>query len=212
MSTATVTTAATDSPSPEARQPGYWEERYQAGETNWEKGAPSPGLADFLADQPDLVRGRVVVPGCGTGHDVRAWARAGFAATGLDFAPSAIRLAVERTRATGLRAEFCECDFLHTPVTEPFDWLFEHTLFCALPPAARDDYTRAVERWVRPHGQFLAVHYLVCEPDGPPWPVTREEVLIRFQLGFDLIADWLPRSYPNRVGKEWMFWWRRKAA
>jgi len=25
------------------------------------------------------------------------------------------------------------------------------------------------------------------------------------------VADWLPRSYPNRTGKEWLFWWRRKA-
>jgi hypothetical protein len=65
------------------------EARYQSGDTGWEKGAPSPGLVDFLAAHPELRRGSVCVPGCGTGHDVRAWAQAGFAASGFDLAPSA---------------------------------------------------------------------------------------------------------------------------
>lgn len=84
----------------------YWEARYQTGDMSWEKGAPSPGLVDFLASHPELGGGdapvasasivklrqktqatatrasrppsTVCVPGCGTGHDVRAWAQAGF--------------------------------------------------------------------------------------------------------------------------------------
>jgi SAM-dependent methyltransferase len=193
-----------------ATSPLYWESRYQSGETNWEKGAPSPGLVDFLAAHPELPRGTVVVPGCGTGHDVRALARAGFTATGLDFAPTAIRLANERTREADLSATFRQCDFLRAAPPEPFDWLCEHTLFCALPPASRADYVRAVLRWLKPGGYYLAVNYLVCDPYGPPWPVTREELEARFPPHFVLLADWLPRSYPNRVGKEWLFWWQRK--
>ena len=70
----------------------YWEQRYQTGDMPWEKGAPSPGLVDFLAAHPDLKRGTVCVPGCGTGHDVREFAQAGFDAFGFDIAPSAIRI------------------------------------------------------------------------------------------------------------------------
>src|ERR1017187_5117352 len=92
--------------------PTDWEERYQTGDMPWEKGAASPGLVDFLATQRTLERGRVLVPGCGTGHDVREWAKAGFAVTGSDLAPSAIRLASERTQAAGLSAEFIQGDFL----------------------------------------------------------------------------------------------------
>src|SRR5438093_13486796 len=77
----------------------YWEHRYQTGDTRWEKGAPSPGLVDFLAANPDLKRGTVCVPGCGSGHDVREFARAGFDAFGFDFAPSAIASAEEKTKA-----------------------------------------------------------------------------------------------------------------
>src|SRR5215831_16826902 len=98
----------------------YWENRYQTSDMPWEKGAPSPGLVDFLAANPNLPRGTVCVPGCGTGHDVRAWAAAGFTVCGLDIAPSAIRLAAERTVAAGLKAEFPQIDFLREETPKPF--------------------------------------------------------------------------------------------
>jgi len=190
----------------------YWENRYQTRDMAWEKGAPSPGLVDFLAAHPELPRGSVAVPGCGTGHDVRAFAAAGFAAHGFDLAPSAIALAQDKTQAAGLTARFTLADFLHDAPPQGFDWVFEHTLFCAIQPAEREEYVRAVVRWLKPGGQYLAVNYFITDDDdGPPWPTTRAEQLARFSPHFELVADWLPRSYPNRTGKEWLFWWRRKA-
>jgi methyl halide transferase len=188
----------------------YWEERYQSGDTHWDHGAPSPGLVDFLAAHPDLPRGTVCVPGCGTGHDVREFARAGFDASGFDIAPSAIRHAAEKTMSAGLTAKFHRADFLRDEPPQLFDWIFEHTLFCAIQPPERDDYVRAVQRWLKPDGQYLAVNYLIVEGnEGPPFPVTRDELLRRFSPHLELVADWRPRSYPNRTGREWMFWWRR---
>jgi hypothetical protein len=187
----------------------YWENRYQSHDMPWEKGAPSPGLVDFLAQHPDLPRESVCVPGCGTGHDVREWDRAGFAAYGYDIAPSAISQATQATVAAGLTATFELADFLHDPPPRQFDWLFEHTLFCAIRPEERDDYVRAVLRWLKRGGTYLAVNYFDCGPDGPPWPTSRDEQIARFSPEFDLLSDWTPRSYPNREGKERMFWWKR---
>lgn len=187
----------------------YWEVRYQTRDMPWEKGAPSPGLVDFLADHPDLPRGKVCVPGCGTGHDARAWARAGFPVFGFDIAPSAIRLAAEATRQAGLTAEFRLADFLSDEPPFQFDWLFEHTLFCAIQPEQRDDYVQAVLRWLKPGGQYLAVNYLIPDREGPPFGTTRDEQWQRFSPHFELNAEWVPKSYPNRVGLERMFWWKR---
>ncbi len=189
-----------------------WEERYQSGDMPWEKGEASPGLVDFLATHLKLPRGTVCVPGCGTGHDVRAWARAGFAVTGVDLAPSAVRLGRERTAAAGLAAQFEQRDFLRESPALPFEWLFEHTLFCAIDPGERDAYVEAVRRWLRPGGQYLAVNYLIPDEDGPPFGTTRAELLERFSPHFELLEEWVPRSYPNRTGLELMLWWRRKNA
>jgi len=188
----------------------YWEDRYQTKDMPWEKGEGSPGLVDFLVAHPELPRGTVCVPGCGTGHDVRGWAKAGFEAYGFDIAPSAIELSIEKTKAAGLKAKFQLGDFLHDEPSLRFDWLFEHTLFCAIDPSQRDDYVRAVLRWLKPNGQFLAVHYMIPDTDGPPFGTTRDELWQRFSPHFDLRAEWVPRSYPNRTGLELVMWWQRR--
>ena len=187
-----------------------WEERYQSGDMPWEKGEPSPGLVDFLATHPELPCATVAVPGCGTGNDVRVWTRAGFDASGFDLAPSAIRLCRERTAQAGLTATFAQSDFLADPPPMQFDWLFEHTLFCAIDPSRRDDYVKAVLRWLKPGGQLLAVHYMIRDEQGPPFGVTQEELMERFLPHFELKQGWVPRSYANRTGLELKLWWQRK--
>jgi hypothetical protein len=205
----------------------YWEHRYQTKDMPWEKGAPSPGLVDFLAAHTGLKRGTVCVPGCGTGHDAREFAAAGFDTYGYDLAPSAIAIARGTPSTVSarledfhqhpgtvpgapLRLQFQLADFLREQPPQPFDWLFEHTLFCAINPAERDEYVLAVLRWLRPGGNYLAVNYFIPDTDGPPFGVEREEIWRRFSPHFELLAEWTPRSYPNRTNLERMFWWRRK--
>ena len=141
---------------------------------------------------------------------MRAWAAAGFTASGFDIAPTAIRVAREKTDAAGLKAVFEQRDFLTQDPPAPFDWLFEHTLFCAIDPQRREDYVRAVIGWLQPAGQFLAVFYMIADTQGPPFGTNREEIMRRFSPQFELLDSWVPRSYPNRTGLEWMTWWRRK--
>jgi SAM-dependent methyltransferase len=188
----------------------YWEDLYEKGEMPWEKGEPSPGLVDYLNDRPGLPRGSVLVPGCGTGHDVRAWAKAGFNATGLDLAASAIRLSREKTEAMGLKAEFRQLNFLEVEPYEQFDYLFEHTLFCAIQPDQRDNYVEAVYRWLKSSGVYVAVFYMIPDKEGPPFGSTEDEIRKRFASRFELMKDWVPRSYPNRSGLEWMTIWKPK--
>jgi cyclopropane fatty-acyl-phospholipid synthase-like methyltransferase len=187
-----------------------WEARYQSGDMPWEKGAPSPGLVDFLAAQRNLTCETVCVPGCGTGHDVREWAKAGFRVHGFDLAPSAIQLSRERTLAAGLSAEFQVADFLRDEPPFQFDRIFEHTLFCAIDPTERELYVAAVLRWLKPAGQYLAVNYLIPDTEGPPFGTTRDELIERFSPQFSLLSERIPRSYPNRTGLELMMWWQKK--
>lgn len=194
-----------------------WETRYQSGDTHWDKGAPAPGLVEFLHEHPELPRNSVAVPGCGFGHDVRAWADFGFNVAGFDIAPSAINRAIDLTSAwlshspPGVNVPaFNLTDFLADDPPFQFDYVFEHTLFCAIQPVERDAYVEALLRWLKPGGTYLAINYIVCDPDGPPFPVDREELWRRFRSHFHLIDQWIPRSYHNRTGRELMCWWRRK--
>lgn len=186
-----------------------WEACYQKNEYPWDKGEPSPGLVDFLKTESSLEKGRVCVPGCGLGHDVREWARHGFDATGFDISTTAMDMAAAKTEGR-LPARFESGNFLTETPRKPFDWVFEHTLFCAIQPSERDQYVQAAARWLRPGGQYLAVYYLITDPDGPPFPSTREEILERFSGTFDLKREWTPRSYPNRTNLELMVWWTLK--
>nr|WP_075089561.1 hypothetical protein [Verrucomicrobium spinosum] len=48
-----------------------WNELYETGATPWDKGLPTPVLAEVQQRHPQLFQGEVMVPGCGTGSDAR---------------------------------------------------------------------------------------------------------------------------------------------
>ncbi|MEO8352947.1 MAG: methyltransferase domain-containing protein [Chthoniobacteraceae bacterium] len=187
--------------------PTNWETHYQEKDTPWDKGAPSPGLEDFLASES--LGGRVLVPGCGAGHDVRAFAAAGLEVVGIDIAPSAIVLA---QTAPSMAKETYECaDLFALPphLRGRFDWVWEHTCFCAIDPAQRPAYVQGVHAALKPGGHLLAIFYLDPgndSPDeGPPFEVSLADLDTLFQPRFSLVREWLPeRTYPGREGREWM--------
>jgi hypothetical protein len=66
-------------------------------ETPWEKGIPHPALVDFLAENGPLT-GEICVPGCGSGHDVRALSTPSNHVLGIDLATRAIATANSQPR------------------------------------------------------------------------------------------------------------------
>ena len=187
--------------------PTDWEANYQKNETPWDKGAPSPGLVDFLAGEP--LRGRVLVPGCGFGHDVRALAAGADEVLGIDIAPSAVKGARTFPSVGGESYELADLFALPPRLRGSFDWVWEHTCFCAIEPGMRAAYVEAVAGALRPGGHLLAVFYLDPGPghpdDGPPFGVSLAELDALFVPRFTLLREWLPqRAYPGREGREWM--------
>ena len=180
-----------------------WNRRYAQNDTPWDKGDAHPVLADMLAH--GALSGRVLVPGCGTGHDVRELARRGLEVVGLDVAP----LALERARAgTPVGAEnYLLGDLFHLApdLRGAFDGVFEHTCFCAIDPAKRGEYVSAVASALRPGGKLLAVFFLDPgnDGDGPPFGCTSGELDSLFAADFRLLAEHreIP-TYPEREGRE----------
>ena len=186
-----------------------WEALYQANDTFWDHGEASPGLVDYLDANPSLPPGQALVPGCGRGHDARALAKASWSVTGLDLAPSSVPLAKSLADGGGFPIDYRVGDFLSDEPHQPFDLVFEHTLFCAISPTRRDDYVQALRRWLKPGGLYLAVNYMITEDNGdPPFSTTTNELDERFGEPFELLRRWIPRSYESRAGKELMSEWR----
>ena len=187
--------------------PTDWEDRYRTGDMPWDKGSPSPGLVDFLTAEP--VRGRVLVPGCGLGYDVRALAATADEVVGVDLAPSAVKGARAFPSVGGERYEVANLFALPARLRGSFDWVWEHTCFCAIDRELRPAYVEAVAGALRPGGHLLAVFYL--DPgqdhpdDGPPFGVSLATLDALFAPRFTLLREWLPpRAYTGREGREWM--------
>ena len=112
-----------------------WNVAYEEGDTPWDMGYASPPLIEFL--KCHSITGRVLVPGCGAGHDVRALAVQGADVIGLDIAPRAI------DKAKSFSASWNECyemgDFLNLgkQYHHSFDWIVEHTCLCAVDTSER---------------------------------------------------------------------------
>ena len=201
--------------------PTDWESCYRAGETPWDKGAPAPPLLEWLAPPGRRLGGEILVPGCGLGHDVRAIAAADQDArvVGLDISPAA--LAQARRQPPAGHESYVEADLFDLPpdFRGRFDWVFEHTCFCAIDPARRADYVQAVAGALRLGGHLLAIFYLQPwsggEPSppggGPPFPTSAEELDGLFTSHFETLEELVPtRAYRGREGRELLRLLRRR--
>ncbi len=190
-----------------------WEERYLAGDTPWEKGQAHPALVAWL--ERNTLPGRILVPGCGSGHDVRALAAHLAEVTGLDVAPSAVAAAQQVPCVA--RETYLVGDFFHLPASwsGAFDGLFEHTCFCAINPADRSAYVESAAAVLRPGGLFLGIFYLDPghDEDGPPHGCTKAELDALFSPDFALVSEETASpTHPGREGRELLRVLRRRTA
>src|SRR6266478_2649711 len=84
-------------PREDAAKPEFWEKRFRESFTPWDAGRVPAALEQFLKTEPRDQR--VLIPGCGSGYEVRAFAEAGLETLAIDFAPAAAALCATRARA-----------------------------------------------------------------------------------------------------------------
>ncbi len=174
----------------------------------WDCGGVPGALAEFLKCHP--ARGRALVPGCGSGYEIRAFHAAGWNVLGLDFSRGAVDRAREILGPVGTRVQ--EGDFFTHPLDPGgFDLIYERTFLCALPPALWPDYARRMAELLAPGGLLCGFFFFGPEEEPPPYPTSPMELSRLLGAAFEKTVDEaVVDSLPLYAGKErWQVWQKR---
>lgn len=189
-----------------------WSHRYLKGATPWDMGRTHPELERRLDIDPSLggiAPGRALVPGCGRGHDALALAEAGWEVTAIDAAQ--VLEADLRARLEPIGAMFVCTDIFSWSSEEPYDVIFDHTFFCAIPPEDRPKMGDVCNRLLGPSGRVISIVFPVGRPEregGPPFGYDTPD-MTTVLTGFRLVEESEPfmvgrRAWPHR----WAVWER----
>src|SRR5205085_9590602 len=140
--------------------PDFWDDLYSRGGDGWDLGRAAPPLVDVLDTTPPP-RGRVAVPGCGRGHDARLLAARGYEVTAFDFVPAVLDEARRLAARERVTVSFEQRDVftLARDLPHAFDGIWEYTCYCAIDPARRAEYVRALAGTLRAGGWLLACFF-----------------------------------------------------
>jgi SAM-dependent methyltransferase len=172
----------------------------------WDFGGVPAALKSFLARSSSP--GRVLIPGCGSGYEVKAFHAAGYDVKAIDFSPAAVDQA---KRVLGPLAEsvilgdFCVHDFGQ----RCFDLIYERTFLCSMPPSRWADYAKRMAALLSPGGKLIGLFFYGQQQSGPPYPLTDKQADLLFQKRFrlvrsELVTDSLPLFRGMEKWQEWL--------
>jgi Thiopurine S-methyltransferase (TPMT) len=185
--------------------PAFWNQRYLCGETPWTLQIIPTALQSFV--KATRARGRVLIPGCGTDHEVlRFFQSAGFDVTAIDF--STVAVAHIKEALGNFDGKIVHGDFFKFDFPSQFDLIYERTFLCALHPERWPEYAKRVAQLLRPRRKLVGVFFYGKEPDPPPYPLSKTGATKIFGRHFRLIRDVkVSDSVPMFSGMErWQEW------
>ncbi len=193
---------------PDSSQTVFWTKRWEAGKTPWDLGAVPPALADYLHRTHTATT--ALIPGCGTGYEVRAFHEVGYDVIALDFSAPAVAHARAVLGPLGdrvIHGNFFKHDF----AGKQFGVVYERGFLCSLPPERWPDYAERMASLVSRGGKLLGLFLYGEEPEPPPFPLTKETAAALFGKNFRLLQDesLVGKSVPVYQGLEhWQEWER----
>lgn len=195
-------------PKRDPASPEFWELRYREGFVPWDAGAVPQRLREFVARE--RAPGRVLVPGCGSGYEVRFFAEHAWEVEGIDFSAAAIEAARPVLGPHAGRVRLA--DFFATGLEGPYALIYERAFLCALPPSRWQDWARRAAELLAPAGRIAGFFYFDADAQrGPPFALrSQSELDALLASAFERVEDLdAPDSIPVFAGKErWQVWVR----
>jgi SAM-dependent methyltransferase len=192
----------------DSSRPDFWDTRFRGGVTPWDAAGVPPRLVDWLDGKKTSLK--VLIPGCGSGYEVRAFAEAGHDVLAIDFSDAALEAA--RRELGKLASRVRKADFFSLE-EGPFDVVYERAFLCALPRRIWPQWAARVAELVRPGGELAGFFYFGENEKGPPFGVAPHALKIFLQEHFTLESEMpIPpdQSIPVFKGKEVWQAWKRK--
>jgi methyl halide transferase len=184
-----------------------WESSYAQGIAPWDRGSVSPPLRSWFQAH-GIPSGRVLVPGCGHGHEVAFLHQLGAEVYGLDIAPTGLQGAGRLHPEVPLdRWLLADLFALPAELKGSFTMVVEHTCLSGMPPELRTAYADAVLDALQPGGLIIGVWFIQPDLDpgesGPPFPLPVHELDAMFTGRAEILEDEVPaNSFPGREGRE----------
>jgi Thiopurine S-methyltransferase (TPMT) len=153
-----------------------------------------------------------LIPGCGEDYrTINAFRSAGHHVIAIDFSPVAVESitkAVPEMSEAIILGDFFSYNF----ESESFDFVYERTFLCSLPPSLWQQYGARVAQLLRPEGTLAGFFFYGEEPNPPPFPLTELEASETLGRWFDLRkSEPVTDSLSIFGGKEkWQEWQRRE--
>jgi SAM-dependent methyltransferase len=187
--------------------PEFWETRYRERVTPWDAhGVP----ADLRAFATTLSAGmRVLVPGCGSAHELRCLAETGADVLAIDFSIEAVELA--KRNAGPFAERIRHADFFQFEPGAGFDVVYERAFLCALPRKMWRRYATRMTELLGKGRRLAGFFFYRDDPKGPPYGTSPEELHALLDYAFELVED---RAAAESLavfqgGERWQVWRRR---
>jgi methyl halide transferase len=151
----------------------YWENRYLNNHTGWDAGSVTAPVKDYIDQLRDKTI-RILIPGCGNGHEAEYLFNNGFSNVFVcDLSVIPLNNLLKRC-PTFPETQLLKSDFFDLEIQ--VDLILEQTFFCAIDPSLRRKYAEKCNSLLSAHGKLVGV--LFDEPiknEGPPFGGTKEE-------------------------------------
>lgn len=194
--------------------PSFWEQRYIEGTSHWDIGKPAPAFVKyFRTGSFELSSTNIAILGCGKGHDAFFIAKCNKECQvyAFDFSESAIKYCNQVKKKNEVEnIYFHQVDIFNLLNEEKwvnyFDYVIEHTCFCAIDPERRNEYIELIKYLLKPGGKLAGLFFIrPKELKGPPFGSTPDEIKNFFKKDFKETEELHPEPclHDNLQGEEW---------
>jgi SAM-dependent methyltransferase len=193
---------------PDSSQTQFWTRRWHKGKIPWDLGSVPADLVAFL--ERTSAPTTALIPGCGSGYEVRAFHGTDHDVTAIDFSATAVAHAKELLGPLGdkvVHGNFFRHDF----ADKRYGLIYERGFLCSLPQTKWPEYASRMADLLLPGGRLVGLFLYGQEPEPPPYPLTKESAKELFGKSFQLVHDdsVTAKSVPVYQGMEHWQEWRK---